>query len=141
MHNSVRKLQVHCSLLRSELILTAGEINTIDNNYTGIIPLLDLQAFRDAALSAEWFLSKQNLMGSVDSTGSTTGGLYTNIQELNILNTTIDCFNKEQMNRGGRYTSFGQVLNKWKPHRNEFKGIIASLEDIVQRCAKFLESS
>ena len=141
MRDNVRRLQVHCSLLRSELILIAHEIDKVDNNYTGIIPLLDLQAFRDASLSAEWFLSEQNLLGSVDRTGTTTGGLYTNIHELNILSTTIDCFNKEQMNRGGRYTSFGQVLDKWKPHRNEFKSIVTSLEDIVQRCAKFLQSS
>jgi hypothetical protein len=141
MRDNVRKLQVHCSLLRSELILITHEIDKVDNNYTGIIPLLDLQAFRDASLSAEWFLSEQNLLGSVDRTGTTTGGLYTNIHELNILSTTIDCFNKEQMNRGGRYTSFGQVLDKLKPHRNEFKSIVISLEDIVQRCAKFLQSS
>jgi hypothetical protein len=140
--SSIRRLQVHSSLLRSELILAAEVIETVDNNYTGIIPLLDLQAFKDAVLSAEWFLSEQNLLGSVDSnTGSTTGGLYVNIHELNILNTTIDCFNKEQFNRGVRYTSFMPTLEKWKLHRGEFKNIIGSLEDIVNRCTKFLQSS
>lgn len=99
------------------------------------------RASRNASLSAEWFLSDQDLLGSVDSTGTTTGGLYINIHVLNILDTTIDCFNKEQMNRGGRYTSFGLVLDKWKPHRNEFKSIIVSLEDTIKRCAKFLQSS
>ena len=90
--NNIRKLQVHCSLLRNELILTAHVIDTVDN-YTGIIPLLDLQAFKDAVLSAEWFLSEQNLLGHVSSTGTITGGLYNDIHELNILNTTIDVLN------------------------------------------------
>lgn len=40
--NSVRNLQVHCKLLRNELIQTAKVIDTIDSNYTGIIPQLDL---------------------------------------------------------------------------------------------------
>ncbi len=139
--NSIRKLQVHCILLRNELILTAQVIDTVDSNYTGIIPLLDLQAFKDATLSAEWFLREQNLLGDVSITGTITGGLYNNIHELNILNTTIDVINKEQMNRGGRYTNFSLVLDKWKPHRNEFKNIIGSLEDIIKRCTKFLQSS
>lgn len=138
--NSVRKLQVHCILLRNELILTAHEIDTVDSNYTGIIPLLDLQAFKDAVSSAEWFLSEQNLLGHVSSTGSITGGLYNNIHELNILNTTIDVLNKEQMNRGVRYTNFKIVLDKWKPYRNEFKDIIVSLEDIIKRCTTYLQT-
>jgi hypothetical protein len=140
--NSIKKLRVHCSLLRHELISTTQIIDTIDNRYTGVIPLLDLDAFKDALLSAEWFLSEQNLMGDIDSTGTTmTGGLYNNIHELNILNTTIDGFNKEQMNRGARYSIFSLVLDKWKPHRNEFNGIVSSLEDIIKRCAKFLQSN
>ena len=137
--NSVRKLQVHCSILRNELILTAQEVDTIDINYTGIIPNLDLQSFRDACSSAEWFLNDQNLLGQVDGTGTVIGGLYNNIHELKILNTTIDTFNKEQFNRGGRYASFDLVLQKWKPHRNEFKNIIRFLDGVVDRCTKFLK--
>jgi hypothetical protein len=53
-------------LLSFKLILTAQVIDTVDNNYTGIIPLLDLQAFKDAVLSPEWFLSKQNILGNDD---------------------------------------------------------------------------
>jgi hypothetical protein len=139
--NSIRKLQVHCSLLRNELILTADVICTVDDNYTGIIPLLDIQAFKDAVLSAEWFLSEQNLLGQVDSTVTVIGGLYKDIHELNTLNTTIDIFNKEQMNRGARYSMSRSVLDKWKTHRIEFKNIILSLEDIIKRCTKFLQTS
>jgi hypothetical protein len=141
MRNQVHSLQVHSSLLRSQLILTAHAIDTVDINYTGIIPVLDLQTFTDSCLSADWFLSEQNLLGRVDSTGTTIGGLYVDIHELNILNTTIDIFNKEQMNRGGRYTSFAAFLEKWKPHRIEFKNMIASLDDIIIRCKKFLETT
>jgi len=140
--NSINKLRVHCSLLRHELISTTQIVDTVDNSYTGIIPLLDLHAFKDAVLSAEWFLSEQHLLGDIDSTGKTiTGGLYNNIHELNILNTTIDGFNKEQMNRAARYAIFSLVLDKWKPHRNEFKDIIGSLEDIIKRCTNFLQSN
>jgi schlafen family protein len=141
--NSIRRLQVHCSLLRNELILTAGVIDTVkDNTYLGIIPLLDLQSFKEAVLSAEWYLSEQNLLGQVDSiTGAVVGGLYSNTHELNILNTTIEAFNKEQMNRGSRYTIFGPTLDKWKPHRIEFKYIIGSLEDIIAKCTNYLQSS
>jgi hypothetical protein len=102
--------------------------------------LLDLQAFKDAGLSAEWFLREQNLLGDVSNTGTITGGLYNNIHELNILNTTIDVINKEQMNRGGRYTNFRIILDKWKPYRNEFKNIIVSLEGIIRRCTRYLQS-
>lgn len=140
-HNSLRKLRIHCSLLRNELIRISDIIHTVDNSYTGIIPLLDLQAFKDAGLSAEWFLREQNLLGDIDSTGKITGGLYNNIHELNILNTTIDVFNREQMNRGGRYTYFSVVFDKWKPYRNEFKNIISSLEDIIKRCTDFSQSN
>jgi hypothetical protein len=80
----------------NELILTAQVIDTVDSNYTGIIPLLDLEACRDAALSAEWFLREQNLLGDVSSTGTITSGLYNNIHELNILNTTIDVINNNK---------------------------------------------
>jgi hypothetical protein len=62
-----------------------------------IIPLLDLKAFKDAVLSAEWFLRDQNLLGQVE-VSNTQEGLYTNIHELDVLNTTIDTvstFNKE----------------------------------------------
>jgi hypothetical protein len=141
--NSIRRLQVHCSLLRNELILTAGVIDTVkDNSYLGIIPFLDLQAFKEAVLSADWYLSEQNLLGRVDSsTGAVVGGLYNNIHELNILNTTIEAFNKKQMNRGSRYTIFQPTLDKWKPHRFEFKYIIDSLEDIIAKCTNYLQSS
>ena len=140
--NSINRLRVHCSLLRHELISITQIVDTVDNSYTGIIPLLDLHAFKDAVLSAEWFLSEQHLLGDIDSTGKTiTGGLYNNIHELNILNTTIDGFNKEQMNRAARYAIFSLVLDKWKPHRNEFKDIIGSLEDIIKRCTNFLQSN
>ena len=40
--NSVRKLQVHCKLLRSELIQTAEVIDRVNREYIGIIPSLDL---------------------------------------------------------------------------------------------------
>jgi Putative DNA-binding domain len=140
--NSIRKLQVHCRLLRSELIQTAEVIDTVDSNYIGIIPLLDLQSFKDAVSSAEWFLSEQNLLGQVNSnTATKVEGLYTKIHEFNVLNTTIDIFNKEQMNRPVRYTTFSRVWEKWKTDRNEFKSIIGSLDDIDQRCTKFLQSS
>jgi Putative DNA-binding domain len=140
MRKQVQKLQVHSSLLRSELILTAQVIDTVDSNYTGIIPLLDLQTFTDSCLSADWFLSEQNLLGRVDSTGTTIRGLYVNIHELNILNTTIDIVNREQMNRGGRYPNFAAALDKWKPHSGDFKNMIASLDDILIRCKKFLHT-
>jgi hypothetical protein len=46
------------------------------------------------------------------------------------------------MNKGGRYTmSAKPVLDKWKPHRIEFKNIVLSLENIIKRCTKFLQSS
>ena len=116
-------------LLRNEL--TAQVIDTVDGNFTGIIPLLDLESFKDVSLSAEWFLREQNLLGDVENTGNITFGLYNNIHELN----------KEQMNRSVRYTRFKLVLDKWKPHHVEFKNIIASFEDITKRCANFLQSS
>jgi hypothetical protein len=119
--NSIRKLQVHCRLLRDELILTAGTIDIVDRNYARIIPLLDLRGFKDAVLSAEWFLSDQNLLGQINVSGTVNEGLYTDIHEFNVLNTTIDNFNREQMNRGRRYDMFSIVLDKWKTHRNEFK--------------------
>jgi hypothetical protein len=100
-----------------------------------------MMSFRDAVLSAEWFLADQDLLGQVESTGTVVGGLYTDIHELNVLNTTIDVFNREQMSRVTKYNMFSQVLDKWKPHRNEFKNIIRSLEGMVQRCEKFLQSS
>ena len=127
--NSIRKLQVYSMLLRNEL--TAQVIDTVDGNFTGIIPLLDLESFKDVSLSAEWFLREQNLLGDVENTGNITFGLYNNIHELN----------KEQMNRSVRYTRFKLVLDKWKPHHVEFKNIIASFEDITKRCANFLQSS
>jgi hypothetical protein len=139
--NSVRKLQVHCRLLRSQLIQTAQVIDGVNREYTDIIPPLDLQPFKDAVSSAEWFLSEQNLLGQVNTTGPTVGGLYTNLHEFNALNTTIDIFNNEQMNRGGRYAAFSTVFDRWKTDRNEFKEIVLSLEDIVKRCDKFLQSS
>jgi Schlafen, AlbA_2 len=137
--NSVRKLRSHCSLLRNELILTSEVISTVDENYLGIIPLLDLNAFKDAVLSAEWFLSDQDILGQVNLSGSTIGGMYVNLQELNVLNTTIDVLNKEQMNRPVRYQMSKPVLDKWKDNRNEFKNIIHFLEDIVRRCGEFLQ--
>jgi hypothetical protein len=137
--NSVRKLQVHCKILRSELIQTAEVIDRVDREYTGIIPPLDLQPFRDAVSSAEWFLNEQDLLGQVNTTGPTVGGLYTNLHEFNALNTTIDIFNNEQMNRGGRYAAFSIVFDRWKTERKEFKEIVLSLEDIVHRCGRFLE--
>jgi schlafen family protein len=69
--NSVRKLQVHCRLLRSQLIQTAQVIDGVNREYTDIIPPLDLQPFKDAVSSAEWFLSEQNLLGQVNTTGPT----------------------------------------------------------------------
>jgi hypothetical protein len=100
--------------------------------------LLDLQ---DAVLSAEWFLSDQNLLGQINVTGTVNEGLYTDIHEFNVLNTTIDSFNREQMNRGGRYAMFSIVLDKWKTHHNDFKRAISSLDDIVEKCTKFLQVS
>lgn len=132
--NSIKKLQVYSNLLRNEIILMAQVIDVVDNNYTGIILLFDLQAFKDAALSAEWFLSEQNLLGKVHGSGTTIGGLYIDMHELNVLNTTIAGFNNEQMNRGNRYSSFEPVLAKWKSHRIEFKNIIGSLDDIINCC-------
>lgn len=59
---------------------------------------------------------------SLFSKGTIEGGVYTNIDEINIFNTTIDCFNKEQqMDRGERYSSFGEVWMNGNPHRNELK--------------------
>jgi hypothetical protein len=139
--NTIRKLQVHCRLLRNELLFTAQVIDTVDDNYIGIIPLLDLQAFTGAVLSAEWFLSEQNLLGGVDSIGTVIGGLYNDIYELNILNTTLDILNKEQMNRSVRYKMSKTVLDKWRPHRKEFNNIILSLENIIERCTRYLQSS
>ena len=139
--NSVRNLQVHCKLLRNEIIQTAKVIDTIDSNYTGIIPQLDLQSFKSAVSSAEWFLSERGILGQVNTTGPTVEGLYTNLHELNALKTTIDIFNNEQMNRPGRYTAFCTVFDKWKTHRNEFNYIIGSLDDIDQRCTRFIQSS
>jgi hypothetical protein len=63
------------------------------------------------------------------------------IHRLTILDTTIDILNKEQMNRGGRYTNFAAVLDNWKPHRTEFKNMIAFLDDIIIRCKKFLQTT
>ena len=115
-------------------------IYTVNREYTGIIPPLDLQSFKNAVSSAEWFLSEKGLFGQVN-TGSTVGGLYTNFHEFNILNTTIHIFNNEQMNRGGRYAAFSQVFDKWKTGRIEFNGIISSLDNIVQKCEKFLQTN
>lgn len=137
--NSILKLQSHSSLLRSELILTSEVISTI-NEYLGTIPLLDLKAFKDAVLSAEWFLRDQNLLGQVE-VSNTQGGLYTNIHELDVLNTTIDILNKEQMNRYSRFQMSKPVLDKWKSNRIEFRNIILFLNDIIRRCDTFLQSN
>jgi hypothetical protein len=139
--NNILKLQSHCRLLRNELLLTAAEIKKVKEDYLGIISQLDLNAFKDAVLSAEWFLRDQNLLGEVRSSDSTSGGLYTNIQELNILNTTIDILNREQMNRPARYQMSKAVLDKWKNDQNWFNGIISFLDDIVIRCDNFLQSN
>ena len=56
--NSVRKLQAHCKLLCNELKQTAEVIDTVNREYTGIIPPLDLQSFKDPVASAEWFLNE-----------------------------------------------------------------------------------
>lgn len=83
--------------------------------------MLDLQGFKDAVLSAEWFLTDQNLLGQSNVTGTVNEGLYNDIHEFNVLNTTLDIFNRQQMNRGARYAMFSIVLDKWKTHRNEFE--------------------
>jgi hypothetical protein len=136
--HTVLKLQSHCSLLRSELIQISEVITTIDESYLGVIPALDLNAFKDAVLSAEWFLRDENILGQVNI-GNSTGGVYTNIQELNVLSTTINILNKGEMNRASRYQHSKQILDKWKDYRTDFKNFILFLNDIIQRCGKYLQ--
>jgi hypothetical protein len=109
----------------------------VKEDYLGIIPQLDL----NAVLSAEWFFCDQNLLGEVRSSDSTSGGVYTNIQELNILSTTIDILIKEQMNRPARYQVSKAVLDKWINDQNWFNSITSFLDDIITRCDKFLQSN
>jgi hypothetical protein len=137
-HN-ILKLQSHCRLLRNELILIAETIPSVDEGYIGIIPQLDLGAFKDAIISAEWFLHDENILGEVNI-DSYIGGVYTNLQELNTLTTTIDIINKGELNRSVRYQHCKLVLDRWKANHNHFKGIIKDLEGIIARCDRFLQS-
>jgi len=134
----ILKLQSHCRLLRNDLILMAETLPSVDEGYIGIIPQLDLGAFKDAVVSAEWFLRDENILGEVNI-DSYIGGVYTNLQELNALTTTIDIINKGELNRSVRYQQCKLVLERWKVNHNHFKGIIMDLEDIIARCNRFLQ--
>lgn len=55
--SSIRKLRVHCDLLRNELILTAQVIDTVDNNHTGDHSFIRFTSFQRRRI-VSWMVPK-----------------------------------------------------------------------------------
>jgi hypothetical protein len=133
----IERLRVCAIFLKEELTYTSKRIRDIIPVETDekILPV-DLSYIKNAALSTEWFLLQNDLLGGHIGVDSLKRGFHSFFHEIEQLNLSINTYNtqydfesKQKMKHSMRY---------WEPDHDRYKEAIGFLDKVCIKCTDFL---
>jgi hypothetical protein len=134
--NNVSRLRSAASFLREALMYACKSIRDVNPADPDPIIGVDLTYLKNAALSSEWFLANNDLLGGHHNIDSLTGGFYSFIHDIERLNLLIRTYN---LSRGvdGRIT-MKKRMQYWEPEHNDYEQTLGFLNKIIIKCDEFL---
>jgi len=133
---NVEALEVITTLVKTELV----DLRTKALKYQTppYLAPIEVASFRDAAVNCRWLMVERNLMDENMGDGpSHKEGFFSTIRHIQMLNSSIERYNFEEMNAGGRKDIFEQYHRNWTTLHDQW--IMRYLEDVIGACNKFLE--
>jgi hypothetical protein len=133
----IERLSSAAGFLKEALTYTCKNIRDIrPANIDARILGVDLTYVKNAALSTEWFLTRNNLLGGHHSINSFTGGFYSFIHDIEKLNSLIDTYNTSQSEEGKQ--KMKDSMQFWKPEHDEYNKAVGFLNNVIISCNDFI---
>jgi hypothetical protein len=137
----VQRLCSAASFLKEALMYTAQNIHDIQpRDMNAKILEVDLTYIRNAALSAEWFLIENNLLGGHINIDSFAGGLYSFLHDIERVNLSIKTHNNYSFVYG-KQARKDSVIQLWEPGRQKYNEAIGFLDKVLAKCNEYLSKN
>lgn len=136
---NVNLLRVSAILLKEALMNVSQDIRGAGASELYVLAPIDLALIRSATSNTEDFLVENNLLGRHTTETSQIIGLTYHFNKIEQLNVMIEKYNNAIDPE--RRTYFRNAMDNWTPNRNEVTQVTNFLEDLINRCAKFIASN
>jgi hypothetical protein len=133
----VERLRSAAGFLKEALTYTCENIKDIKpTDIDAKILPIDLTYLRNAALSTEWFLAQNDLLGGHIGINSYSGGLHSFLHNIERINLLIDTYNIHQLVEGKQKIKYNMQF--WEPGHNKYNQAVGFLDKVIIKCNSFL---